>query len=206
LHDNYLECFGGVEKETYNLVRWLNRHHPSKDVIVYFYDFAEEQYIVQLINRGRIRRVYSISNDIAGTSIFEWLLGKFNVSLCLLQHLQWHSLEYFDILKAFEVKKIFFVHDFFYYCPIPYLPAPDDGDYKTWMCTFEKNDKVCQTCDARQYWPEVDVETMRKRVKAFLSGECEYVVYVSEFVQERYQKLFDLEKRKDHIVSYPEFM
>ena len=130
---------------------------------------------------------------------------EFKIELCLIMHLQWHSLDYVNLLREKKIKTILFLYDFFYYCPIPYLPASKEEDYRLWMCKFEGDEK-CQECKLRGLWPDVDVFAQRKLMGKMLREDFEYVIFLSEFVLERYRELFDLPERKEYVVSYPEFI
>ena len=137
--------------------------------------------------------------------IFKYILGSFPVKLCIIQHLQWHSLDYRRELMERKIPTILFVHDFFYNCPFPYLPASQEVREKLPICDPSRFLSREDSVQFSTYFPEIEYEKWKENSRKLFTDKFCRVVFVSEFLKERYLELFDLEESERYIVSYPNF-
>lgn len=206
LHSDYLEFFAGVESETLDIIRWISRkHRGDKQVLVYFYDFAHERYVLQCIRGGKMINAVEFEKDRKPEDIFQYILGSFSVRLCIIQHLQWHSLDYREELMERKIPMVLFVHDFFYYCPYPYLPASPEVRAKLPICDPSRPLSREDSIQFSKYFSEIEYEKWKEDSRKLFTGNFCRILFVSEFLKERYLELFDLSDSERYIVSYPNF-
>lgn len=206
VHNNCFTEFAGVEKETFSLVRWLTKKHPDKRILLYSYDFPENKHVLHCIRKGKMEVTGEYKSGTSPDTILKRLLGTFDIKLAVIEHLQWHSLNYLSLLENSGIRIFMYIHEFFYYCPYPYMPVPQrvKGENRNIVCDITRAD--CGTCSGMDNFPEIDIIEWRKKVKSALLSEFVTVCFVSEFVRDNYVKMFNLGSKKEYTVSYPDFL
>jgi len=97
------------------------------------------------------------------------------------------------------------IHDFYYYCPIPYMPVPENANYKDMICSYGLDSAQCDNCPGARIFKEFDLKAWRESAKKLLNNQADYVIFNSEFTRDNFQKLFGMKDRKNVYISYPNF-
>lgn len=206
LHNSYLTSMGGIEKETFELVRWMVRRFPDVGIIVYFYDVNEKKYVLHHVLRGRMQHAWELSDTADGERVLRSIVQSCKVKLALLEHLQWHSLRYIPILKAHRTETVLFLHDFYYYCPYKYMPLPSSSTRKEVECNLFSKDAICDDCAYGNLFPNIAISDWRHEMKRILSDKDITFICSSEYVELKYRELYSLSDMNNYIVSYPNFV
>lgn len=137
----------GVDKETYELIRWISKgKYRGMPIVTYYYSVPRKQFGLQLFENGSLTAHWVFSDSSGGEDTLRNICEKICIELGVVESLLGHPLSYMRILAEMEIRTVLFIHDFYYLCPCQYLPIPDRMSKKTEACTdFTKLSlKMCE--------------------------------------------------------------
>jgi hypothetical protein len=202
VHSNYFQQIGGIEKETYLLLKRLVRN-LNQEVLVFFYDIHKERFFLQRINKVKCITYGVIGDD--SEEILKEICRITEIKLCVIQHLLNHSLNYIKYLKRFRT--ILFVHDFFYIYPYPYLSASEGYNYMDFIDLEALNTQRNKVFfkDINQLEGFVfDISAWGRKVLNVFKN-VDLVIYNSEFTKREYEKSIPGLSVLNSVISYPKF-
>lgn len=198
VHKNPFKIIGGVERETLNMIEYLQSKHPNKQIILYYYEDGLNVMSAMIIYQSRIVQIIQFYENIPNTEVLRWLLQAFVIKHAIVEHLQNHSFAYSKILHDRNIKSVLFIHDYYFYSQIPDL-LDQNGFYLGFKLSDYELDIIY-----KQMLPFYIPQSQWKKSAVQALQYFDTVLFNSEFTLDSYCQLLGIEKKDSYKVSYPE--
>lgn len=203
IHTNPFTIIGGVQKETEKIINDIkNVKNNAYNILVYYFREDTQNYELLLMQNGKIMQIFDFAAPVNCMNILKWIIQVFSISLCLVEHMMYHSWDYGKIFAYKNIPVITFVHDYYFFSQMP-----DLLDRKGNLLDFDADIDQYNKAAHELYGTDSSHEKKwREQGKLFFEKYSSRVIFNSEYTKGIYSHLLSLDKDNiKYSVSYPDF-